>query len=150
MTELISRHYNNSLAGYFGIKKIQKLVIRKYNWPTLRHDIKDYMKECNIYLASKVVYHKLYRNVQFLPVPTSRWKDLSMDFVIGLQISTDWKGDSYNSILVIVNWFIKIIYYKPVKVTINAPCLAEIIIDMVVRHHSLSDSIVTDQELLFI
>ena len=41
------------------------------------------------------------------------------------------------------------VYYKLVKVTINAPGLAEVIIDMVVRHHSLPDSIVTNQESLF-
>ena len=42
------------------------------------------------------------------------------------------------------------VHYKPVKVTINAPSLAEVIIDMVVRHHGLSNSIVTDWGLLFI
>ena len=41
------------------------------------------------------------------------------------------------------------IYYKPVKVTIDASGLIEIIIDIVVRHHGLSDSIVTDRGLLF-
>ena len=41
------------------------------------------------------------------------------------------------------------VYYKPVKVTINAPGLAEVIIDVVVRHHGLPDSIVTDRGSLF-
>ena len=55
-----------------------------------------------------------------------------MDFVIGLPISTDWKGDSYNSILVIVDRLMKMVHYEPVKVTIDAPGLAEVILDMVV------------------
>ena len=55
-----------------------------------------------------------------------------MDFVTGLPLSSDWKGDSYNSILVIVDQLTKIVYYKPVKVTIDAPRLAEVIIDVVV------------------
>ena len=41
------------------------------------------------------------------------------------------------------------VYYKLVKVTINAPRLAEVIIDMVVCHHGLLDSIVTDKGFLF-
>ena len=41
------------------------------------------------------------------------------------------------------------VYYKPVKVTINAPGLAKVIIDVVVRHHGLSDSIIIDQSFLF-
>ena len=71
-----------------------------------------------------------------------------MDFVTGLPISTNWKGDSSDSILIIVNWLTKMVHYKPVKVTIDAPSLAKVIIDMVVRHHSLPDSIVTDRGLL--
>ena len=72
-----------------------------------------------------------------------------MDFVTGLPISTDWKGDSYDSILVIVDRLTKMVHYKPVKVTIDAPGLAEVIIDVVVRHHGLPDSIVTDRGSFF-
>ena len=72
-----------------------------------------------------------------------------MDFVIGLPISTNWKRDSYDFILVIIDWLTKIVHYKPVKITINAPGLAEVIIDVVVRHHGLPDSIVTDRGSLF-
>ena len=42
------------------------------------------------------------------------------------------------------------VYYEPVKVTINALGLAKVSLDVVVRHHSLSDTIVTDQGLRFI
>ena len=40
-------------------------------------------------------------------------------------------------------------HYEPVKVTINAPRLAEIIIDVIVWHHGLPNSIVTDRSLVF-
>ena len=72
-----------------------------------------------------------------------------MDFVTGLPILTDWKRDSYNSILVIVDRLTKMVYYEPVKITIDAAGLAEVIIDVIVRHHSLSDSIVTHRGSLF-
>ncbi len=41
------------------------------------------------------------------------------------------------------------VYYEPVKVTINAPGLAKVIINMVVRHHGVPESIVTDWGSLF-
>ena len=66
------------------------------------------------------------------------------NFVTGLPISINWKGDSYNFILVIVDWLTKMVYYKPIKITIDAPGLAEVIIDVVVRHHKFLDLIVTD------
>ena len=72
-----------------------------------------------------------------------------MDFVTGLPVSTDWKGETYDSILVIDDWLTKMVHYKPVKVTLDAPGLAEVILDVIVRHHGLPDSIVTDRGLLF-
>ena len=148
-TEIISRHHDDPLAGHFGIDKTKDLVGRKYYWPSLRRDIKAYVKGCGVCLGSKAVRHKPYGDLQSLPVPTHRWKDLSMDFVTGLPISTDWKGDSYDSILVIVDRLTKMVHYEPVKVTIDAAGLAEVIIDVVVRHHGLPDSIVSDRGSLF-
>ena len=115
----------------------------------LYRDVEDYVRGYNICLALKAVRHKPYGDLQSLPVPTHHWKDLSMDFVTGLPISTDWKGDSYNSILVIVNWLTKMVHYKPVKITIDALDLAEVIIDVVLRYHGLLDSIVTNRGSLF-
>ena len=62
---------------------------------------------------------------------------------------TDWKGDSYDSILIIVNRLTKMVHYKPIKVTIDALGLAEVIIDVVVRHYGLPDSIVTNWKSFF-
>ena len=73
-----------------------------------------------------------------------------MDFVTGLPLSANWKGDSYDLILVIVNRLTKMVHYKPFKVTIDAPRLAKVIIDVIVWHHGLLNSIVTDRDLLFI
>ena len=131
-SKVIICHHDDSLAEHFSIDKTKELVGRKYYWPSLRKDIKNYVRGCDVYLASKTIRHKSYGNLQSLLVPIYRWKDLLMDFVTGLPLSADWKGDSYDSILVIVDRLTKMIHYEPVKVTINAPGLAEVIIDVVV------------------
>lgn len=64
-------------------------------------------------------------------------------------ISTNWKGESYYSILVIVNRLIKMVNNEPVKVTIDAPELAEVILNKVVWQHGLLNLIVTNKDLLF-
>lgn len=66
-----------------------------------------------------------------------------------LHIEKNWKRESYNSIFVIVNPLIKIVYYKPVKISIDALALAEIIIDRVLWYQGLLDTIVTDKRSLF-
>ena len=69
-TELISRHHDDPLASHFGIKKIHELVAQKYYWPTFHRDVEDYVKGCNVCLASKAVQHKPYDDLQFFPIPT--------------------------------------------------------------------------------
>ncbi len=100
-------------------------------------------------LTSKAVCHKPYGDLQLLLVSTHRWKDLSMDFVIGFPISANLKSLSYDSILVIVNRLTKMIHYESVKVTINVSNQTNVIINMVVWHHSILESIVTDWGSLF-
>ena len=68
--ELISRHHDDPLAGHFGIEKTRELIARKYYWPTLRRDVKDYVRGCNVCLALKVDRHKPYGDLQSLPIPT--------------------------------------------------------------------------------
>ncbi len=148
-TELISRHHDESLAGHFGINKIRELIVWKYYWPTLCRNIEVYVTGYNVCLALKAVRHKPYSNLQSLSVYTYWWKDLSIDLVTGLLVSTNWKSDIYNSILVIVDRLTKMVYYKPVKVTIDTLGLAEVILDMVVQHHGLPDSIVSDRGSVF-
>ena len=72
-----------------------------------------------------------------------------MDFVTGLPISTDWKENSYDSIFIIVDQLMKMVHYELVKITINVPRLAEIIINVVVGHHGLFDSLLTNKNSLF-
>ena len=129
-TDIISKYHNDSLVGHFGVKKTRELVARKYYWPTLHADIEAYVKGCDVYIASKVVRYKPYGNLQSFPVPTNHWKYLSMDFITGLSVSTNWKGETYGSILLIVDRLTKMVNYESVMVTINALGLAEVIINL--------------------
>ena len=87
---------------------------------------------------------------QLLPVLTQPWKNFSINLVISLPVSIDWKRDSYDSILVIVDWLTKIVHYKPVKITLDRLKLGKVIINVVICHHGLSNSTVTNKSSFFI
>lgn len=67
----------------------------------------------------------------------------------GLPISIDWKGKTYNFILIIVDQLMKMVHYELVKVTINTPGLVKVIINVIIWHYSFLDSIVINCELVF-
>ena len=91
------------------------------------------MKDCVICLDSKIVYYKLYRDPYFLLILNFYWNELSIDFIIGLLLSVNWKSKSYNRILVIVDWLIKIVQYKAIKSMIDILGQAELIINVIKR-----------------
>lgn len=53
-----------------------------------------------------------------------------MDFVIELPIFTNWKDETYDLILVIINQLTKMVNYKLVNITINAFNLAKVIFNV--------------------
>ena len=61
-----------------------------------------------------------------------QWKNLLIDFIIELLVSTNEKIDNNNFILIIVNKIMKIVYYELVKVIIDALKLAKVIFDVIV------------------
>lgn len=65
-------------------------------------------------------------------------------------ILVNWKNNSYNTILVIIEYLTKILYYKSVITTIDVTNLVKLIINIVIRHHGLSESITSNQGLIFI
>ena len=73
-----------------------------------------------------------------------------MDFVIGLPVFPNWKGKTYDLILVIVDQITKMVNYELIKVTINTLGLVEVIINDVVRDYDLPDLIVSNQGSVFI
>ncbi len=48
---------------------------------------------------------------------------------------TGWKNKNYDSILIIIDYLAKIIYYKLVKIIINISDLAEFIINLIIYHY---------------
>ena len=106
-TEIMNKNHNNPLVGHYGVEKTKELVVQKYYWLTLQADIETYLKGCDLCISSKAIGHKFYSDSQSLSVPTHDWNDLSMDYITGLPVSTNWKGKNFDSILVIVDLLTK-------------------------------------------
>lgn len=143
-------HHNDLLASYLKIGKKRELIVQKYYWEILKHNVKTYIKWCDICLALKTVKDKPYKDLQLLPVLIYGWKDLSMDFITGLLILTNWKNETYDSILVIIDRLIKMIYDKLVSVTIHASNFTKMSIDMIIQYQKLPDSILSESGPKFI
>jgi hypothetical protein len=79
--------------------------------------------------------------LQPLEIPTWKWEDINMDFIVGLPHTQ--KGN--DSIWVIVDRLTKVAHFIPVKTTFETHKLAELYIDNIRKFHGAPKSIVSDR-----
>jgi transposase InsO family protein len=81
-----------------------------------------------------------------LPIPSWKWEDISMDFVVGLPTTSQ----HHDSIWVIVDRLTKTAHFIPVHTTYRAKKYAEIYLERVVCLHGVPKTIVSDRGAPFV
>lgn len=135
-------------GGHFGQRRTHEVIARHYWWPQLRSDINEYIASCDICQRMKVPRHKPYGRLTSLPTPEGPWQDISMDFIVGLPPSLH-RGVACDSILVVVDRFSKMVVFTPCLSTIDAPKMAQLILESVISRFGAPKSIVSDRGTTF-
>src|SRR5437588_11385368 len=89
-TQAIKRNHDALANGHEGTAKTFELMQRTYYWPTMRQDIKRYVKNCDMCLRIKPAHHTPYKLLQPLETPTKPWGSISMDFITDLPESNGY------------------------------------------------------------
>ena len=148
--EIIRAHHDQKLAGHSGVRGTLEKIRRTYDWPGITEDITAYVKSCHSCQTNKSARHKPYGELKLSTVPTIPWEHITMDFITKLPGSMDpATSEVYDSILVVVDRLTKNNEFIPFKETYDAEQLSFIILDRLLRHHGLPDSITSDRDKLF-
>ena len=87
-------------AGHLGMNKTTKLIQRDFYWPTLGHDVENYVRTCEECQCNKANNQKPSGLLQPLAIPAQRWERVSMDFVTHLPKTRQ----GYDALLVVVDY----------------------------------------------
>ena len=90
-------------------------------------------------------HQKMCGSLEEIQVPTWKWEDINIDFVVGLP----WTKKQYDSISVVMDRLTKSAHFIPVKSTYSAEEFARIFIDKIVCHHGIPLSIISDRVAQF-
>lgn len=133
------------LMGHFGVPKTLDILAEHFFWPGMRKDVEKVCSQCLEckQAKSKVLPHGRYTP---LPVPTSPWLDISMDFVLGLPRTKHGK----DSIFVVVDRFSKMARFIPCLKTNDASHVADLFVKEVVKLHGIPKTIISDRDAKFL
>jgi hypothetical protein len=67
-----------------GSTKMYQDLKQHYWWTNMKIEIARYVAKCDTCRRVKAVHMKTAGSLQSLPIPTWKWEDISMDFVVGL------------------------------------------------------------------
>ena len=111
----------------------------------MRRDVERYVAQCATCqkAKSRLNPHDLYMP---LPVPSTLWADISMDFVLGLPRTKRGR----DSIFVVVDHFSKMAYFISCHKSDDAVHIADLFFQEIIRLHGMPSTIVSDHDAKFL
>jgi hypothetical protein len=115
--------------------------LKQHYWRTkMKIEIASYVAKCDTCRRVKAIHMKTAGPLQSLPIPTWKWDDISMDFIVGLPRTA--KG--FDSIWVIVDRLTKTTHFLPVKTYYPVITYAQIYVARILSLHGIPKTIVSD------
>ncbi|KAE9182726.1 hypothetical protein PF002_g26909 [Phytophthora fragariae] len=141
---LVHEYHDAPAGGHLGREKTFAALSRDFFWSRMYKWIRKWVRSCEIYQRVKPAASK-QAPLRPLPIATSAWRSVSMDFIFGLPRDAEGR----TGVLVFVDRFSKMVHLDPVAAEVTADESAELFLDLVFHHHGLPESIVSDRDPRF-
>ncbi|KAL2230686.1 UNVERIFIED_CONTAM: Transposon Ty3-G Gag-Pol polyprotein [Sesamum indicum] len=142
--KILKALHDSALGGHSGIFGTYQRAKLLFYWPTMKDDVQNWVKECEVCQRSKHENCPYPGLLQPLPIPDQAWSCISMDFVEGLPNS-----EGKDSIMVIVDRLTKYSHFIALIHPYTAASIAKVFFDNIYKLHALPVSIVSDRDKVF-
>ncbi|WVZ89371.1 hypothetical protein U9M48_035789, partial [Paspalum notatum var. saurae] len=139
--KILDEAHTSMFTIHPGSNKMYQDLKQKFWWTRMKREIAKYVSECDVCQRVKADHLKPAGMLQPLAVPSWKWEDIHMDFIVGLPRTQ--KG--YDSIWVIIDRLTKSAHFIPVKTIYHAKTYAELYIARIVSLHGVPRSITSDR-----
>lgn len=114
--KILSKAHSSKLSVHPGSSKMYQDLRSNFWWTKIKKEIAAYVARCDNCCRIKAIHMKPGL-LQPLSIPGWKWKEISMDFIVGLPMMER----DFDSIWVIVDRLTKSAHFIPVKTTYH-PC----------------------------
>ena len=142
--EILKENYNSVDVGHLGQHRMLELLKRTYWWPELKKNIKRYIQWYFKCQQNKVQHQKKAGELHPLEIPQRPWQEISIDIIRPLP-----KSNRIDTIVVIINQFMKMIYLKATITNISLEGIVKIYRDDIWKLHGIPRKILSNRGLQF-
>lgn len=144
--QILDEAHLSKFSIHPGSNKMYHDLRQTFWWSEMKPEITRYVSECDTCQRVKASHLKVAGTLQPLPIPSWKWEDISMDFIVGLPLTSQ----RYDSIWVIVDRLTKSAYFLPVCTTHTVKQYAELYLDRIVSLHGVPKTIISDRGVQFV
>jgi len=138
--EIIRLHHDTPMGGHGGQWNTAEMVTRNFWWPEVTREVKRYVEGCDACQRNKNRMEQPAGKLMPNLIPDKAWMHISADFITKLPLA-----QGYNSILVVVDRFMKMAYFVPMTEKTTAEGLARLFRDNMWQLHRLPEGIISDR-----
>jgi transposase InsO family protein len=129
--------------GHEGVQKTLQRMCTSFT-PGNNKLIRDHIKGCSVCQRNKTEHLHPMGLLQSLVVPSSVWRDITLDFVKGFP-----RVGGKSVILTVVDRFSKYAHFVALDHPYSATTVAKVFFDSIVRLHGIPASIMSDRDPVF-
>jgi hypothetical protein len=143
--QILDEAHLSKFSIHPGSTKMYQDLRRNFWWTRMKREVAKYVSKYDTCQRVKASHLKVSGTLQPLPIPSWKWEDISMVFIVGLP-NTSQKHDS---IWVINDRLTKVAHFLPVHTTYTAKKYAEIYLEQIIRLHGVPKTIISDRGAQF-
>jgi hypothetical protein len=142
---ILSEAHRAVYMAHLGVTKMKANLKPLFFWKGMKADIVSYVERCLECQQVKVEHRHPTGLLQPHVIPESKWEVISMEFIVGFPLKTR----RHDSIFMVVDTLMKSAHFIPVRTTYQAPDIARVFVNEIVRLHGVPRRIISDRGSVF-
>ena len=143
---ILEEAHATRLSIHPGSNKMYHDLKQRFWWTKMKIEIARYIAKCDTCQKVKAIHLRSAGELQPLPIPSWKWEDISMDFIVGLPKTS--KG--FDSVWVIVDRLTKSAHFLPVKTIYPTIQYAKMYLARIMSLHGVPKTMVSDRGTQFV
>jgi hypothetical protein len=136
---MISELHASPTTGNLGFTKTYEWVKGSFIWDGMKQEKHTFVDECDVFQCNTGETIKATGTLQLLLIPPYIWRDITMDFNVGLP-----KSRNKSVIIVVVDCLSKYDHFCALQHPFTTSRMAQIFMDNIFKLHGMRHSIVCD------